>query len=254
MRHDIAANVPGGTIPVLARRPEFARIRLALGASAIFGDMPSDTLDALAEAAVLERHDRAGCVDRVDSSNDMLWFVLEGGLLLYWVNVRGETIPIAAISPGSFYNTASLVEGGKRTWQCHAERRTALAVIAGPVVRQRAREDADFALCLSRILLQRYQAIVSAYADAIAEPLGLRIARRLLGQALASAVDKEVTEIQLSVSQTDLARTLGVSRSKLNTELRRLEKTGVLRLGYGQIHVRNIDALERISGGKVFVF
>jgi CRP-like cAMP-binding protein len=236
-----------------SHRPEYTRIRLSLAASTVFGELPPSTLDALAAAATLQRFDKPGRVDKPGEAGDKLWYVLEGGLLVYWVSPRGETTLLSAIGPGSFYNTASLVEGARRSSVAQAERGTLLAPIPGTTVRELARRDPDFAQCLSRMLFQRFQATLSFYADTIGAPLPVRLARRLLGQALSVRHQPRV-EIELTVSQTALAKILGASRSKLNAELRHLERENVLRLGYGKIYVRDTDRLEKIAGGPVLVF
>jgi DNA-binding Lrp family transcriptional regulator len=53
------------------------------------------------------------------------------------------------------------------------------------------------------------------------------------------------------MSQADLARMLGASRSKLNTELRRLEEANILRLGYRRMYLRDCERLGMIAGTGV---
>ncbi|MEZ0309350.1 MAG: helix-turn-helix domain-containing protein [Ramlibacter sp.] len=53
------------------------------------------------------------------------------------------------------------------------------------------------------------------------------------------------------MSQADLARMLGASRSKVNEELRRLQDAGLIRIGYGRINLLQCAGLSEIAGGWV---
>jgi CRP/FNR family transcriptional regulator, cyclic AMP receptor protein len=235
-------------------RPEYARIRLAFGASAYFRELPAASLDALAEVSTLERCARGGLLATPGLPAEKLWLVIDGGLLVLWANAHGEAIPVAMIGPGSFYSAASLVEGSVQPAECRAERDTVIAALTGRHVRELAARDTALGALVPKLILQRVKAVISLYADSVSSPLRERLAQRLLSQAMASRLGADGREIELRTSQTDLARMLGASRSKLNLELRKLEQDEVLRLGYRRIYLRDRDGLCRIAGSRVLFF
>lgn len=236
----------------MQRRPEYARIRLALAASVHFRDLPAATLDALAAAATIDRFENGGCVHRLGELPDRFWIVLEGSLMLYWVSASAVSVPVAIIGPGSFYSAASLVPGGtsSRT-ECRAEDDTSLAALAGADLRKLQAKDGAFRDLVPRLLLARFQASLAFYADSVSASLEQKLARRLLGQAMATAHDANGPDVEVRTTQSDLARMLGASRSKLNAELRRLEAAGVIRLGYRKLYLRDCEKLQAIAGGAV---
>lgn len=232
-----------------SHRPEYARIRLALAASVYFRGLSTRALDALAGIGKIARGSDLDPLFTDAASCDMLWFVLEGGLVICWVNPHGKAIPVASIGPGSFYSNASLVRGAHATTECRAERGTVLAAFPRGKLLELAHDNREFADVMSRALLERIDAAIVYYADAVSAPLPERLARRLLGQALATRIDPAHVEVEVCVSQADLARILGASRSKLNAVLRGLERADVLRLGYRKIFLRDLDRLSEIAGG-----
>jgi len=233
-----------------ATRPEFARIRLAFGKSAYFRELPAATLDALAAASTLIRCS-GGALHGPNEAAETFWLVLEGSLIVSWPNSGAESVPVAAIGVGSFYSAASLVEGGVTVTEARAERNTVGAAMPSERFRAIARADPAVAALVPKLLLHRFEAALSFTADAVSAKLPHRLARRLLAHGLAVGQDLSSPEVELRISQTDLARMLGASRSKVNEELRRLQDAGVIRIGYGRIYLVRCRRLLEIAGGWV---
>jgi CRP/FNR family transcriptional regulator len=233
-----------------AVRPQHARIRLAFGQSAYFRDLPAATLDALAQASALV-HCEPGVMHGPHEAARTFWLVIEGSLIVSWPNSRGESVPVGAVGAGSFYCAAALVEGAETVTEARAERGTVAAGMPAERFRAIARADPALAALVPRLLLQRFEAALSFSADAVAAGLPHRLARRLLAQALAAGNHADGREVQLRVSQTDLARMLGASRSKVNEELRRLQDAGFIRIGYGRIDILHHKRLAEIAGSWV---
>jgi CRP-like cAMP-binding protein len=231
-------------------RPEYARIRLAFGKSAYFRGLPATTLDALAAASTLVRCS-TGPLHGPNEAAETFWLVLEGSLIVSWPNSRSESVPVGAIGVGSFYCAASLVEGGVTVTEARAERNTLGAAMPAERFRAIARDDPALAALVPKLLLQRFEAALSFTADAVSAKLPQRLARRLLAQGLAAGHDLGGDEVELRISQADLARMLGASRSKVNEELRRLENAGFIRIGYGRIQLLHCASLSEIAGGWV---
>jgi len=233
-----------------ATKPEFARIRLAFGKSAYFRELPAATLDALAAASTLVRCS-AGALHGPDEAAQTFWLVLEGSLIVSWPKSGAESVPVAAIGVGSFYCAASLVEGGLTVTEARAESNTVGAAMPSERFRAIARADPALAALVPKLLLQRFETALSFTADAVSAKLPHRLARRLLAHGLAVGQDLSSAEVELRISQTDLARMLGASRSKVNGELRRLQEAGLIRIGYGRIHLLKCRGLSEIAGGWV---
>jgi CRP/FNR family transcriptional regulator, cyclic AMP receptor protein len=229
-----------------APRSGFARIRLAFGKSAYFRELPAATLDTLAAASTLTRCP-GGLVHGPSEAADTSWLVLEGSLIVCWPNSAGENVPVGAIGVGSFYCAAALVDRGVTVTQAGAERDTVAATMPSSTFGAIARADPALSAIIPNLLLQRFEAALSFTAEAASARLPQRLVRRLLAQALAVGPDLSNRVVELRVSQTDLARMLGASRSKVNEELRRLEDAGFIRIGYGRIDLLQSRSLAEIA-------
>ena len=75
------------------------------------------------------------------------------------------------------------------------------------------------------------------------------------GQAMSAGNDISASQAtELRITQADLGRILGASRSKVNAELRRLERDGLLRLGYRSVTLADRARLRKLAGPDVLAF
>jgi CRP-like cAMP-binding protein len=239
-------------VTVELKSPEFARIRLALGTSTHFRDLPAASLDALASIARLQRYAEGGPIHPRGAAANRFWIVIAGALRVSWmVSERAGPAIIGIIGEGSFYSVGAFVENATMSTEARAERDTVTAVIDGQELRALQDRDRNIALLVPKLMLSRFQAAASMYADVLSLPMPQRLARRLIAQAMSSGRVSAAQEMELRVSQTDLAALLGAGRSKVNAELRRLEQLGIVRLGYRRLVVSDFERLCAIAGPHV---
>jgi len=88
--------------------------------------------------------------------------------------------------------------------------------------------------------------------DNTAAALPERLVRRLL--VLLPAIEAASGEPVLPMTQADLARMVGTSRSRVNSQLRRLESEGLVRSGYRGITLLDLPRLRTLAGKDVKAF
>jgi CRP-like cAMP-binding protein len=76
-------------------------------------------------------------------------------------------------------------------------------------------------------------------------PVQARVAQRLIFYAEAQREPGKQASI-IRLSQEELASAVGISRQALNVHLKRLERDGVLSLGYASVRVDDFGALVRL--------
>ncbi|HUL97168.1 MAG TPA: Crp/Fnr family transcriptional regulator [Usitatibacter sp.] len=180
-----------------------------------------------------------------------LWLVLAGGLRVSWPMPSGDSVTLAVIGEGGYYSVGVFVEGALISTECTAAGDTTLAVFEGDALSRLQASDPALKQYAPRLMLQLVETAVSLFADAVSAPLPQRLARRLMTQALASGRSASHSELEIRVSQADLAAMLGASRSKVNAELRRLEEDGMIRLGYRRLFILDCARLSQRAGPRV---
>jgi CRP/FNR family transcriptional regulator, cyclic AMP receptor protein len=231
--------------------PEVRRVRLVLGRSPHFRALGIDTLDRLARLARIVRYRDGQLVVPAWKLPAELGVVLSGGLRTTFVSEDGADFVAGMLGEGSFYGANALLGEVQTPAEGHAAGDTEVALFDVRRLRALAAGDRKLGAHFSQLVYTRYMAVLSLLRDAVTAPLARRVARRLLGHALSSGRSVPDAAIELRMSQTDLAAMLGASRTKVNAELRLLEKAGALSLGYRQIVVRDMERLRKLAGPGV---
>lgn len=229
--------------------PGAQRIRTILGRSPHAKSLPGAFLDQLARLGRIERFGDGELIHAAWRPVRRLWLVLSGGLRVTELGTDGNALTTAVLGEGSYFAAGSLVkEGVLVKADAHAIGQTDLAVFELARLEREFGGDQKVQEHRRLLIYLRFAAFADFYRDALTAALPQRVARRLLGQALAAG---RRGEIELQLTQADLAAMVGASRSRVNAELRRLEARGVVHLGYRRIVVDNLELLHAAAGAEV---
>lgn len=91
------------------------------------------------------------------------------------------------------------------------------------------------------LLCARVRNIYQALATQALATQSVRLARALLIEIQRSSATT------LSITQSELADVLGITRQSVNTELKRFERDGIVKIGRGWITIRNSKQLEQLA-------
>lgn len=232
-------------------KPDFARIMLALARSPHFNRLSPASRGRLAAAANVRRFRNGHIVHRRNRYAEGLSIVLSGALRIAWPSPSGSFVPVAVLGEGDFYGVGVFVDNAFVETDCRALGDTDVAHIGRVDIQELIAGDDAIRALVPKLMLNRLQTIVSLYVDLVSLPLPQRLARRLLSHALSG--DRQCdppSECELPMSQADLAQMLGVSRSKVNVELRRLERGRVIKLAYRRLFIRDFPRLRQLAGSN----
>jgi len=226
---------------------EYAGIRQTLEHSVHFRDLAARDLDRLAELARLKRLRNQERVENAGGYDANLWVIVSGAARISTRTAgRGEHV-YAVLGPGNYFGLAAAIGKGVGTLDARAFGATDLALIDGAallkLLEDRPRLWRHFAAMLSR----RLSVALILLRDNTVCALPERLVRRLLvlRPAIAATPDAQPA---LPMTQGDLARMLGTSRSRTNSELRRLESEGLIRSGYRSITLLDLPRLRELAG------
>lgn len=208
--------------------------------------MPGEVIDRLAALGRIERYQDGDLIHPAWRPVRKLWVVLSGALRVTEVNADGDALTTAVLGEGSYYAVGSLVGDGMLVKsEAHALGPTQLAAFELAQLEREFGDDKTVGKHRRLLLYLRFWALTDLYRDALVVPLPQRVARRLLSQALSAGRGRD---LELRLSQADLAAMLGASRSRVNAELRRLQHNGIVDLRYRRIVVRDLDLLRAAAG------
>ncbi|MEJ0059562.1 MAG: Crp/Fnr family transcriptional regulator [Terricaulis sp.] len=161
--------------------------------------------------------------------------VLEGEVEVRTSNEGGRDVRIASLKPHALIGEMAVLDGGARSADICAIRRTRLLRIGRDVAIATLEGEPKALLRLIAGLIGRLRAADSAIEDAALLDLGGRLAQRLLEEAGDSAL--------VTLTQTELARRIGASREKVNRKLHEWNDEGWVAIGRSGVKLVKRDQL-----------
>lgn len=183
------------------------------------------------------------------SADGGLYAVLGGSISVQALDPQDETPVLLVLEPCHWFGELTLIDGLPRSHDAVAD--TDSLVWCVPRAPLHAwleahpshwREIAQLAAGKLRIAFQIFDREVRS-------PMTERVARRLRLASLGWGWRRDAPRDQLRLSQEQLARMLGTSRSSVNKSLRELECLGAIALHYGAIELRDTRLLLQACGG-----
>jgi CRP-like cAMP-binding protein len=226
---------------------QLAGIRQTLEQSQYFRELAARDLDRLAELAHLKRMRNQERIENVGGYDAHLWLIVRGAVRISTKASGNSEHVYAVLGPGSFFGLAAVIGKGLGTLDAHAFGATELAFIEGPALVKLLEDRPNLWRHFAELLSHRLEIALMLLRDNTACTLSERLVRRLLvlRPAIGESADAEPV---LPMTQGDLARMLGTSRSRANAELRRLESDGLVHAGYRSITLLDLPRLRAIAG------
>jgi len=226
---------------------QHAGIRQTLEQSVHFRELAARDLDRLAELARPKRLRNKERIENVGGYDAHLWIIVGGAVRLSTkVSGDGEYV-YAVLGPGNYFGLAAVIGKGVGTIDAHAFGATELAFIEGATLVKLLEDRPALWHHFAAMLSTRLAIALMLLRDNTACTLSERLVRRLFVLRPAVPESPEAQPV-LPMTQGDLARMLGTSRSRANAELRRLESDGLLRAGYRTIKLLDLPRLREMSG------
>ncbi len=166
--------------------------------------------------------------------------IAEGAVRIGNTGIDGSFITTAIFGPGQCFGEFTLFAGLPRTHEATAVGATLLRQIPGPEFLRLFDAEPELSHALLKISLARNHVLLEFFDDFRRLPLPVRLAKSLLTMS-ATAADPNL----LRVRQEDLAFALGISRVSVGKVLQRLQRDGLIELGYRCIHLPEVEKLEQ---------
>ncbi|MBL8324114.1 MAG: Crp/Fnr family transcriptional regulator [Rubrivivax sp.] len=203
--------------------------------------------DILARASVRRLPDGATLAARGTQAEDWVGVAL-GAVRVSSVSLSGKQVTLTYVEPGTWFGDIALFDGLPRTHDADTHGPTTLLAVSKADFKALLARHVELYDALLRLNCRRLRLMFDQFEDLNTKPLRSRLARQLLLLARSYGVGGgEQVRIGLALAQEDLAQLLGASRQRVNQELKRLEREGVLGVEPTRLVVLSRERLMNIA-------
>lgn len=221
-----------------ASRTDLDGVEAALARAPLFHAVSERGLRRLAASGGVVPLEAGAQLCTKGEPGDAAYVVLEGEIEISVSTEGGRDIRLAALGPGAVIGEMAALDGGPRSADMAALRRSRLVRIPRDAMLEALQEEPKAMLALVVELSRRLRAADAAMEDAAILDLGGRLARLLLSEAKASAV--------VALTQVEMARRIGASREKVNRKLHEWREQGWVQLGKSGVRIERRAQLEAL--------
>jgi CRP-like cAMP-binding protein len=224
----------------------------AVETGAWFGELSGGLQRAILARARL-RHVRAGALlaRRGDAAAD--WIGVTRGAVLLGTALRdGRPFTLDLIGPGQWYGDVALLDRKPQDLDLQAHVDSSVLLLARADVHTLTAQHAELRDAFIQLNCQRLRSLFRRFEELHTLPLGERLARQLqrLGRHFGRATPGG-WQIDLRLSQSDLAAMVGGSRQRVNLAWRQMHKLGIVSAGDARIAVFDQDMLDAVAQGRI---
>ncbi len=214
----------------------------------MFRSLSKPQLRQIAGLAIRRSLGTGAIVFSQGDAGDALYGVVTGRVRISALGADGREVFLNEMEPGDTFGEIALLDGATRTATATAIARSELLLIGREGFLGLLRREPELSFHLLELLCQRIR-----WTSGIAEDSALldspgRLARRLLALGHQRARGAP-GPIQITLSQQEISRYLGLSRQIVNQYLQLWKARGWVALGRGRITVLDAGALQGLAGG-----
>jgi len=214
--------------------------RRLLDSTELLAALPEGVRSELARSGRETALARGEVLFRQGDPSSELFVVLHGKVAVATHSSDGRESLVAVLEPGGLFGELGLFDGEPRSADARALVDATVLSIPFDRVRGVLQANPELLWVVVRILAQRLRATDEALADAVFLDVPARTAKRLL--ELAGDDD----QVQLPMTQEDLAGLVGASRERVNKALALFSRVGWLQQeGRGRYRILDREALDQ---------
>jgi CRP/FNR family cyclic AMP-dependent transcriptional regulator len=223
------------------------RLLSFLKSHTFFGGLPDAALAGLIRRGHVKKISKGGIIFRRGDPGDTLMVIVSGRIKITNVNADAKEVVLNFLEPGDINGEIAVLDGNARSANAIALEHAEVLVIQRrdlmPVLT--AHPQAMFEIM--QILCQRLRALSAIVEDGMLAMQG-RVAKGLLRLAQEHGrTSKDGIRLQLTLSQTDLGKYLGLSRANVSRQLRHLRNANVIRIDGAQVVITDEKGLAQIA-------
>jgi CRP/FNR family cyclic AMP-dependent transcriptional regulator len=227
-----------GSIP-----PSHLSPKAVLRHNYLFKGLSDATLDGIAALAVRRTYYKGSVIFSQGGEGDALFGVASGRVRISASASGGREVFLNIMEPGDTFGEIAVIDGLPRTANAVALDTATLIVIQRTDFLPFLEREPLLAVHLLKLMCERLRWTSELVEESAFMAGPARLAKRLLILASLHGRAERVGQLELRISQAELARFLGVSRQIVNQHLAEWRRHGWIDIRRAQIVIRNTEAL-----------
>jgi CRP/FNR family cyclic AMP-dependent transcriptional regulator len=212
----------------------------------LFASLNPDHLEELASKLTLQRYKRDETIFHQGDPGSVLYIIRAGQVKIYNTSLDGEDVILNVLTDGDFFGELSLLDGQPRSANATAMDATQVLVLHQHDFLGVLHGDLEMCSKIMATLSQRLRRLSFVVEDGATLSLAARIAKRLLELGDKRGVETdEGLEIDLRLTQQDLANLVGASREAVNRQLGLLQDNDTIRIDGQRIIIARPEELRK---------
>lgn len=207
-------------------------------------DYPVELAERLLNEGSLVRLNAGTWAQSEGDDRSGLYVVIEGVLHTYCSAPGDRLVMIGLAEAGAVLGHATRFSGGPRLVTAVCMKPCVLLEISEAALERVAESQADIWRAIADFTYANMRSVLRLAADVVSLPPRQRIVARLLA---AAAAGDPAEDPVIMISQELLGEMIGVTRKTVNLHLTKLERDGLLKLGYGRIEIVDPEQLQAIA-------
>ena len=210
----------------------------------LFASLTAEQLAEIADKLIVRNYQRGTTIIHQDEPGSMLYIIANGHVKITTVSSEGEELILALLTDNDFFGELSLLDGQPHSASATAMETTQVVTLNRDEFLEVIAQNPEMVNNILVVLSNRLRRTNTMFEDAVFLQLPARLSKRLLelGERHGSKTDSGL-EIELRLTQQDLANFLGASRVAINRLLRQLQDSGLISIDRKHITILQLGEL-----------
>lgn len=212
----------------------------------LFADLPRKRLlTALKNCQCLRLPEKEEVYRRGEAGEEMC-IILSGGVKVGTQSEDGKEIIFDLLSEGDFFGELSLLDGRPRTATVTTLVPSVLVVLKQSFFIPFLEDNPITAIRLLKLLACRLRAMDTFLEEVLFLDSETRLAKRVMAlENIYGKIVGDTIQIELKVSQQDIANLVGITRERVNKLLKKWERARIISLHHGHLTIQNPALLQK---------
>lgn len=176
-----------------------------------------------------------------------MFLLVEGAVKIFVTSRQGEEMVLVTLGPGETFGELAAIGGGVRSASAETLERSLILTLNRPALMNLLQQWPEIMQGVLESLSDVVRRLTGRTADFVFLDLYGRVAKLLLSLA-GEVKDEKNLVVELHMTQSDLARMVGVARQSFNNALHELAKRGYIELQGKRIVILDVERLRARAG------